>query len=56
VIELDGAEHITDQKVKNRDAIKEKLCKEMNLDLIRIPNNYSRRYIFVKEIIKKLFI
>ena len=54
VIELDGDEHKTDENVIEKDKMKEKICKDNNIRLIRIPNNYTRRYVFIKEILNKL--
>ncbi len=54
VIELDGLEHWIDQKTRNRDRLKDRICQENGLKLIRISNEYSRRYGYVKEVIKTL--
>jgi hypothetical protein len=54
VIELDGDEHLSDSKTIERDRLKEKICEDNKIKLIRIPNNYSRRYSFVKELIIKV--
>jgi superfamily I DNA and/or RNA helicase len=54
VIELDGLEHLSDQKTRNRDRLKEQICEDNGLKLIRISNEYSRRYSYVKEVIKRL--
>jgi superfamily I DNA and/or RNA helicase len=54
VIELDGDEHSTDNDVKSRDQLKEKICKDNNINLIRIPNDYTRRYVFIKDSLLKL--
>ncbi|MFP4186708.1 MAG: AAA domain-containing protein [Acholeplasmataceae bacterium] len=54
VIELDGLEHWIDARTRHRDRLKEEICKENGLELIRIPNEYSRRYGYVKEVIRGL--
>lgn len=54
-IELDGKEHLTEDLVKARDARKQQLCNEHNLQLIRIPNTYARRYNHIKQILADFF-
>ena len=54
VIELDGEEHTTDNQVITRDKMKEKICEDNGIKLIRIPNNYTRRYVFIKDILIRL--
>ena len=54
-IELDGKEHYTDEVVKNRDAIKQKICREHNFELLRVDNTYARRYHYIKDILIKYF-
>lgn len=54
VIELDGEEHTTDNLVISRDKLKERICEDNGIKLIRIPNNYTRRYVFIKDILVKL--
>lgn len=54
VIELDGDEHSLNPEVIARDKQKEQICRDNNIALIRIPNNYTRRYGFIKEQVKKL--
>lgn len=49
VIELNGPEHDTRAETKWRDQKKETICKENNIKLLKIKNDYSRRYIFVKD-------
>ena len=51
-IELDGNEHTNDTKVIERD---KKICDEHNFQLIRVPNNYARRYNYAKEILSSFF-
>lgn len=53
IIELDGPEHYNDPLVMRRDAKKEEICKAHNIKLLRIKNDYSRRYVFVKKQIIK---
>ncbi len=50
-IELDGLEHYHDEHVKKRDQKKEELCKLYNLKLLRVPNDYARRYQYLRDII-----
>lgn len=54
-IELDGKEHFQDEAVKNRDRKKNQICREHNLQLIRVENSYARRYNHIKEILLKYF-
>lgn len=54
-IELDGKEHMEDEAVKRRDAQKNKICEEHNLQLIRVENTYARRYNYVKDILFSYF-
>lgn len=54
-IELDGKEHFEDEVVKNRDRKKDSICKEHNLQLIRVENSYARRYNHIKDILIKYF-
>ncbi len=52
-IELDGKEHETDEIVKERDRKKEEICKNHNLTIKRIKNEYSRRYHNIKELLEE---
>ena len=54
-IELDGKEHMEDDVVKKRDAQKNKICLEHNLQLIRVENTYARRYNYIKSILMSYF-
>jgi hypothetical protein len=54
VFEIDGEEHKNDLKVIKRDKLKEDICKDNNILIKRINNDYSRRYIFIKDIILDL--
>jgi len=56
VIELDGVEHKTDPETIRKDKIKETLCKRKNITLYRIPNDYSRRYITVKNMLRRYLV
>lgn len=38
IIELNWQEHKTDKKIIESDAIKEDICKQLRIPLIRIPN------------------
>ncbi len=53
-IELDGEEHYTNGDVKKRDEKKMRLCQQQGLRLLRIPNDYVRRYQFIRDIILKM--
>ena len=50
-IELCGVEHRYDQKVINRDKMKNKLAKENGLEIIYINNRDARRYKMLKTIL-----
>lgn len=54
-IELDGKEHLEDEVVRKRDAQKNKICREHNLQLIRVENTYARRYNYIKNILLNYF-
>lgn len=54
-IELDGKEHFDDLDVQQRDKNKNEICKEHNLQLIRVENSYARRYNHIKEILINYF-
>lgn len=54
-IELDGKEHFDDMRVKERDRKKNEICKEHNLQLIRVENSYARRYNYIKDILINYF-
>jgi hypothetical protein len=54
-IELDGKEHLLDEVVRRRDAQKNKICQEHNLQLIRVENTYARRYNYIKDILMRYF-
>ena len=54
-IELDGKEHFSDEVVKNRDSIKQQICREHNFELIRVDNTYARRYHYIKDILIQYF-
>ena len=54
-IELDGNEHTNDGKVIERDRKKQEICTRHNFQLVRVPNNYARRYNFVKDILSSFF-
>lgn len=54
-IELDGPEHYDDERVRLRDSKKQRICEMNDFQLIRVPNNYSRRYNYVKEILSDFF-
>ena len=55
VIELDGKEHLEDEIVRKRDAQKNKICREHNIQLIRVENSYARRYNYIKSILMSYF-
>jgi len=54
-IELDGNEHTNDARVIARDRKKQEICNRHNFQLVRVPNNYARRYYYVKEILSDFF-
>ena len=54
-IELDGKEHFEDEVVKNRDRKKNQICREHNMQVIRVENSYARRYNHIKEILINYF-
>jgi len=54
-IELDGKEHFEDDIVRRRDAEKNKICRDHNLQLIRVENTYARRYNYIKNILMSYF-
>lgn len=54
VVELDGDEHSHDIEVIKRDKLKEEICKDNNVQIIHIQNDYSRRYMHIKEIFMTL--
>lgn len=54
-IELDGNEHTNDNRVIERDKKKQQICDEHNFQLIRVPNNYARRYNYAKDILSSFF-
>jgi hypothetical protein len=54
-IELDGKEHLENDVVRKRDAEKNKICREHNLQLIRVENTYARRYNYIKSILMSYF-
>ncbi len=54
-IELDGKEHLDDEAVRRRDAEKNKICRDHNLQLIRVENTYARRYNYIKSILMSYF-
>lgn len=54
-IELDGNEHREDARVIERDRKKQEICDKHNFQLIRVPNNYARRYNYVKDILSSFF-
>lgn len=54
-IELDGKEHLEDDVVRRRDDEKNKICREHDLQLIRVENTYARRYNYIKGILMSYF-
>jgi len=48
-IELDGSDHYSIENVKRRDEKKESICKKQNLYLLRVPNDYARRYELIRD-------
>ncbi len=54
-VELDGKEHLEDLTVQKRDARKEEICRQHNMELIRVENSYARRYQYIKDILIRYF-
>ncbi|MDE5746823.1 MAG: DUF2726 domain-containing protein [Acetatifactor sp.] len=54
-IELDGKEHYEDEVVRRRDEKKNRICREHNLQIIRVENSYARRYNYIKSILLEYF-
>ncbi len=54
-IELDGKEHLEDDVVRRRDALKQQICRDHNFELIRVDNTYARRYHYIKDILIRYF-
>ncbi len=54
-IELDGKEHLEDEVVRRRDVEKNRICREHDLQLIRVENTYARRYNYIKTILLSYF-
>ena len=54
-IELNGREHYENEKVKQRDAEKRRICNEHGFDLIYVENSYARRYNYIKDILLSYF-
>lgn len=50
-IELNGREHYENEKVKQRDEEKKRICKEQGFELISVQNSYVRRYNYIKNIL-----
>lgn len=51
VVELDGSEHILNQRSVTRDRVKEVIIELKNIKIIRIPNYYIKRYNIIKELL-----
>jgi superfamily I DNA and/or RNA helicase len=56
IIELNGHEHYTNAKRIELDELKKQICRDNNIKLLTIENDYSRRYIFVRDQIIKLLV
>ena len=54
-IELDGKEHYENDVVMKRDQKKNEICRQHDLQLIRVENSYARRYNYIKEILISYF-
>ncbi len=54
-IELDGKEHVDNEKVIKRDKLKEEICKNHNFDFKRVENKYARRYFHIKRFLEEYF-
>jgi hypothetical protein len=49
VIELDGPEHEEDDEVKANDLLKQKICDDNGIKLLRIKNPFVRRYQLIRD-------
>ena len=54
IIELNGPEHSSRGETIWRDQKKEQICEDNHIKLLKISNDYSRRYMFVKESILRI--
>ncbi len=54
-IELDGKEHFDNEIVMERDRKKNEICRQHNMQIIRVENSYARRYNHIKEILINYF-
>lgn len=54
--EIDGVEHGIDSLVIERDKKKQMICDSHHFTLIRVPNSYARRYVYIKTILENFFI
>ncbi|VEU79910.1 AAA domain-containing protein [Haploplasma axanthum] len=54
VVELDGKEHKENIEVIKKDKIKEEICRDNNIEIKRIDNKYSRRYIYIKSFLGEI--
>lgn len=54
-IELDGPEHKNDIATIERDNKKKAICKNHSFELVHVDNSYTRRYCYIKEILKEYF-
>ncbi len=55
VFEIDGGEHIFDEKRIKADDKKLQICNNKGIKLIRIPNEYVMRYTEIIEVMKSAF-
>lgn len=53
--EFDGGEHFLDNKRIEADKRKQELCNRLHLKLIRLPNQYSKRYEYLVMLINQYF-
>ena len=55
IFEIDGNEHIINQRSVNNDRLKEETTRINNIPIIRIPNNYVKRYELVKRMLLDIY-
>lgn len=53
VVEVNGSEHYHDDKVIQRDNLKEKICHEHGIKIEKIVNSFARRYYSIRDLFIK---
>ncbi|MCR5126319.1 MAG: DUF2726 domain-containing protein [Treponema sp.] len=54
IIELDGGEHFISEKSKENDRKKELLCKNADIKVFRVPNEFASHYALIKAYIEQM--